>query len=1228
MSVVGGNANPQVTGVEEASGKSNYFLGKDPKKWRTGMRNYSKVKYSQIYPGVDLVYHCRAQQLEYDFVVAPGADPKNIRMEFKGAVKLEVDTRGDLVLHTPGGEIRHRKPLIYQEVNGEESQVSGGYVLRGKREVGFEVADYDRTKAVVIDPVIAYSTLLGRGGGGELASWANGIATHTAADGNVYVYVVGITTQTDFPIRNAIQPAFAGIGTAPWAGDVFVAKFNMAASGDASLVYSTYLGGSSNDFGAGIAVDSAGNAYVTGLTSSIDFPISKAAQSSSAGGDDRPGGGFPSDAFVTALSVDGSSLIYSTYLGGTDTDAASSVAVDLAGNAYITGSTNSVDFPVVNAYQPPPQQPITQGFIAAFVAKIAPPAGSNPASLVYSTYLGGNNESTGTAEGGNGIAVDSAGNAYVTGVTGSSNFPVVNGFQTELRCIYGNVFVAKLNPSASGSASLLYSTYLGGSCRGVGGDTGNGIAVDSAGNAYVTGVTISNDLPTTPGAFMRSRRTSGTAFVAKVDPSKSGASSLIYSTLLGGTSFNAPEGATSIAVDGNGNAYVTGDTDSFDFPLVNATQSFNSGVFQSINGGMSWAGINKGLTVPSVTAMAIDQSTTPRTLYAGAGGGYSDVVGGVFKSTDGGSNWTAISTGLTNIDIKSLLISPVDPSVIYAATGGGVSRSTDGGGSWSPFNAGLSSEALTSINTLVADANTINGTTTVKIYAGATAGLYQTVEGTSGWSSTGNSQPVWIVAVDPKTSPHTLYTSDVAGGTSTYKSFDGGANWTALQSPLYGFDAIAVDISTTPSTLYAVDKLAFAYSDGPALWKSTDGGSSWLGIEFPLDLVGYDRTTILIDHKTTPSTVYIHNIGGGIISSTDGGATWTHVFNRGVAAVQADSASTSSPSPLYVGTYFPTPDAFVAELNPTGSALVFSTILGGYGSDFGSGIALDSSGNIYVAGKTQQGPFPTANAYQATSRGGSDGIDAFVVKLGSAALPSTSTGSVTSQMAVQTGTLELSFPNITGSTSGTSPTATVDPLDSTTTANLTLSNNLGAYEIKTTATYNTSGYATDPTKGIKLTFNVQVVNDLNVFNGLVITHGEDSNGDGIIQSNEMIPYNGSVNANKVTYHDFATRAVWVYLPSLSPFIITKGAADQVNDLIRLVKSLNLQKGIANSLDAKLQNAQDALTAARSGNRSSACNLMASFISEAQAQSGKALTVAEAKQLGSAANQIRAVLGCH
>jgi photosystem II stability/assembly factor-like uncharacterized protein len=1142
MKLVGANSSPKIEGLDHLPGKSNYLIGSDPKKWQTNVSNYSKVKCHRVYPGVDMVYYGNEQQLEYDFIVAAGADPSRIRLEFNGADKLRVDAQGDLVLHTASGEIRHHKPLIYQEVNGTRREIPGEYVLRGKNQVSFQVGAYDASTRLVIDPAIVYSTYLG----GSLGdSGVSGIATYTdAATGKVYTYVVG-NGPADYPTKNAMQLS----------GVAFVTKLDTSASGAASLVYSTFFGGSGGDEPRGIAVDSSGNAYIAGRTTSYDdFPLVKSPMLIRGG------------AFITELNATGTALVYSMSFGG---DGADAIAVDPAGNAYVTGGQQGGVPTTPNAYQ----SNGSAGKMIAFVSKIAPPSGSYPASFAYSTYLHGDDESWG-----HGIAVDSSGNIYVTGNTDyfhPFSFPVINGFAAS-----GYGFMAKLNPSAYGSSSLVYSTDLGGG--------GRSIAVDSSGIVYVL----------------------ADASIIKINPSQVGAASLVYSRGVG-IGFGCGWDVGAITVDSAGNAYVAG------------AGCVGGGVFQSVDGGNRFTGLNKGFdNNPNVSALAIDTSTVPRTLYAGTSEYHGVPSGGILKSTDGGNNWSPINNGITNLELLSLAISPANPSTLYAGTYGGIFKSTDGGGTWFATNSGLSNGDASIVRVLAFD----NLPTYSVLYAGTNNGLYRSSDGGNTWSATnfsgGWGGGVESLVIDPKTTPHTLYVPRrdyySSDGDATQKSTDGGNTWTDIK-----YKVAAVDTKMTPSTLYASNLDGWDNGER-GFFKSTDGGTTW---ECPTTPDIAVSLLVVIDPTTTPSTLYATR--GEIIKSTDGGITWSQIVRRATRTLFIDtsSATATTPSTLYLGTMDSDSQGFIAELDPTGST-IFTTYLGGFYRDIITGIALDSSGNIYVAGWTQSFDFPVVNAFQ-SSKPCPDcfGFDSFVAKLGNATLPPSSTSSVTTQVAVETGTLALSFPNITGSTTGTAPTVAVTPIDSSTAGNFALSNNLGAFDIKTTATYNTSGYATDPTKGIKLTFSVPTVNDLLVFNGLVITHGEDMNGDGIIQANEMIPYNGSVNPNKITYHDFASRTVWVYVPSLSPFVITKGATDQLSDLIRLVKSFNLQRGIANSLDAKLQNAQDALTAARSGNRSSACNSMSAFVNEAQAQSGRALTVDQASKLIAASRQIRAVLGC-
>jgi len=538
------NANPavKVTGVDELAGKSNYFVGNDPTKWRTNVPTYRSVKYEGIYSGIDLVYYGNQRQLEYDFIVAPGADPRRIAFDVRGARRIRSDEHGDLVLSMGEGEIRWHKPAVYQEKDGARQEIAAHYAITDKNRVGFVVSQYDTSRTLYIDPLI-YSTYLG----GSAYDVGNAIAV----DGAGSAYVTG-SASPNFPITpGAFQPDGSY-------GTVFLTKFNPSGS---ALVYSTYLGGGSDsldapDAGTGIAVDTAGNAYVTGTAYSRNFPTTPDAFQTVFNGT----GAFPTSAFVTEINPAGSALVYSTYLGGSGGSSGAGIALDSAGHAHVTGGAGA-GFPTT----PGAFQTTFGGGSNAYVTKLNT-AGS---ALLYSTYLGGTNFFAGEA--GFGIAVDSAGNAYVTGLAISTDFPVTPGaFQTTCGGCgpgYGDAFVAKV--SSSGSA-LVYSTYLGGNSS----DAGASIAVDSAGNAYVTGSTASTNFPTMDPLQPTNEGGFGDreAFVAKLNP---GGSALVYSTYLGGTGgadLTQGDSGSGIAIDSSGRAYVTGSTDSANFPTMHPWQ--------------------------------------------------------------------------------------------------------------------------------------------------------------------------------------------------------------------------------------------------------------------------------------------------------------------------------------------------------------------------------------------------------------------------------------------------------------------------------------------------------------------------------------------------------------------------------------------------------------------------------------------------------------------------------
>ena len=537
LHLVGGAQHPTLVGIDPLPTKSNYFLGNDPRAWHTDVASFAGVRYESVYPGTDLVFSGSERRVEQSFFLAAGAEPRRIRFSYEGASAAAVGQAGELVLSTPGGDLTADRPVAYQVIDGQRRSVVCRYELTARAaaapEVGFALGSYDRTLPLVIDPIFSNSTFLG---GAEYD-----LGTSLAVDGAGNVYVAGSTTSIDFP--GTISPGGVQAGNGGPAGinswDGFVAKIDPTGT---TLLYATYLGGSGIDELHGMAVDSAGNAYLTGYTFSTDFPgvTATSAQSSNAGG---------RDAFVAKLSPTGSALLYATYLGGSGSEFGNSVAIDASGNAYVTGDTGSGDFPAVSALQ----AGSGGGEHDAFVAKINA-AGS---AIVYSTYLGGSGDDVATH-----IALTAAGNAVVTGGTCSSNFPVTAGSLAAVApgvdcdSFTYDAFVTELNPAGT---ALAYSTYLGGPDN----DVAQGVAVDSAGNAYVTGFTRSASFSgVTAGSFQSTNPGGYAAFLTKINAAGNTA---VYSTFLG-------SGSTlgyAVTVDAAANAYVTG-TAGNGYPIVNA----------------------------------------------------------------------------------------------------------------------------------------------------------------------------------------------------------------------------------------------------------------------------------------------------------------------------------------------------------------------------------------------------------------------------------------------------------------------------------------------------------------------------------------------------------------------------------------------------------------------------------------------------------------------------------
>jgi len=631
------NANPtaRVEGTNQLPGTANYFIG-DATNWHTNIPTYAKVQYTGIYPGIDLIYYGNQHQLEYDFVVSPGASPKPIQLHFAGAETLRLAHNGDLEILAKNGQIAFHKPVLYQEKGGQRQPVAGSFKLLTNHRVAFAIGEYDPTRSLIIDPTLAYSTYLG----GSNTDQGVAIAADSAGD----AYVAGATGSTNFPVTGS---AFEKYPTGFSGGLSFVTKFNPAGT---ALLYSTYFEASV----LAIAVDSGGNAYFTGESDSSGVAATPGAYQSVNDG---------TAAFVAKLNPAGSALVYLTYLGGTGSGgivAGSAIAVDSAGEAFVTGSARTANFPVTaGAFQPTNNAangPYTVAGGNAFVTKL----NATGSGLVYSTFLGGA-DTTASA-----IAIDAAGNAYVTGSTISyDNFGYVAIFPTTAGSfdpgeklgsddtagylvseVYGS-FVTKLNPTGT---ALVYSTYLGDSYidqTGAGGDSPVGssgstaaIAVDDAGNAYLTGSTENTSFPVTPGAFQTSNGSqsgNSNGFVTKLNAS---GSALVYSTYLGGSigpSNGYLDVANGIAVDGSGNAYVVGQASSTNFPIT-------TNAFQKVNNGANAGAANAFFTEINPTGSALVYSTylggsnkSDEGNQDGANAVALDRAGGVYLTGQAGS---------------------------------------------------------------------------------------------------------------------------------------------------------------------------------------------------------------------------------------------------------------------------------------------------------------------------------------------------------------------------------------------------------------------------------------------------------------------------------------------------------------------------------------------------------------------------------------------------------------
>lgn len=604
MQLVGANPAANATGTSQLPGKSNYLIGNDPSKWHRNVPQFARVRYPGVYPGVDLVYYGSQGQLEYDFEVAPGADPSQIAFRLQGQESARLDDGGNLILASGGDQVKLNAPRIYQKFGDQQRPVAGRFVLRPDARVGFELAAYDRSRALVIDPVLTYSTYFG-GSGNEACSIILGVASPpsgcpaVAIDASSNIYIAGSTTSIDFPVVPPVATPPSAFQTALAAApDVFVTKLNAAGS---AIAFSTYLGGDGADTTAGVAADSAFNVVVAGTTTSSNFPTSASSAFQAA----RTNAG--AHVFVSVLNPTGENLLYSTYLSGDGTESARGLALDPRNKIYVIGTTTSKDQPDATHSFPATLgaiQVASLGNSQFFISKIDPALIGFP-SLAYSTYFGGGNPIDGFTLGG-AITVDANSNVYITGGTNfqhtgstTTDFPIINAYQgcldtpppatpptTPANCatnvIAPDAFVAKINPAAAAGAQLLYSTYLGGT----GDDVGFGIAVDSGLSAYITGSTTSTDftIPTSTTPFQRcldnptnpspcpAGVTASDAFVGKFGTPCTGSTCtttavpFTYFSYLGGSGADV---GLSIAVDSLQGARIAGWTNSPNFPTPN-----------------------------------------------------------------------------------------------------------------------------------------------------------------------------------------------------------------------------------------------------------------------------------------------------------------------------------------------------------------------------------------------------------------------------------------------------------------------------------------------------------------------------------------------------------------------------------------------------------------------------------------------------------------------------------
>ena len=900
MRFVGANpGDPSGVAEQPLPGKVNYFIGSDPQKWVRDKPTFGRVRYQNVYEGTDVVWYGNQGQLEYDFVLRPGADPKLLAIQFEGAKRIGLEQNGDARIDTAHGQLKLRVPAIYQEVKGERRQVAGHYVLRGENEIVFQLANYDKSRELVIDPTLVYASYYG-------ANSTLPLSVAVDSTGNVYIggYSYGGAIPTLHPASSRETAVQAG----------FLAKFDPTGQ---TLLYSTYLGGSTaSDQVSGITVDAAGDLAATGLANSTDFPLVNPAQPA-------PGGG--GDAFVTELNPQGNQIVYSTYLGGPNSDQGNAVAFDSNGNAYVTGQTGGSFPTTAKAYGAGSQS------TGAFVVKVA-----NTGAEVYSALL--TNGTSGVA--GNAITVDGLGAAYIAGTSGEGgNFPGSPLGANEIKgAAFGNVFIADL--AASGSA-LTWTAFLGGSAY----SYPAALARDAtAGTLYVAGFTSAPDLPVA-NAVQNSLLGQTNAFAAALTPNGSAFSAVTY---LGGSKNDY---ATGVALTATG-LVISGYTSSPNFPGTQNGSALQpsfpgSGDFYKSSNSGSWTEADSGL--PNVKTLSPDPANAGALLVLDNGGNF-------YLTINAAASWSTV--GPVGMNITGIARS-VNGAIVYGVnTAGVIYQLTNDGASWSArgnLPSGVSSPVLAVVPS-DATGNTLIAIAPTAVYRSSDGGLTFSQIGSSG-------VPVeYPNSFAVPSSDGSIYA--IPGNGGVYKSIDGGVTFAQLGgSGLSLVHSFSLD-SSAPSTLYAADcRSAYQSVNAGATWTTLAGAAG-------------DAICQVAVAPSLATTVYGSSVDGNVFVSNNSGATWTP-YGSGVntQSVQSLAVDKSSSGLVYLATSATTA-GFVTKLNVSALpwSIVWSTYFGGSGTGGVYGVAAAPSGDVWITGYGSQNILLTANAQNSNGLGGNSGF--------------------------------------------------------------------------------------------------------------------------------------------------------------------------------------------------------------------------------------------------------------